>query len=633
MCGIVGFIGSRPAKPILLDGLLTLEYRGYDSAGLALLNREGTDFLVTRCVGQVSGLVAATQGKGETETQGIAHTRWATHGVPSEINAHPHRAGDLVLVHNGIIENYAELREELSEKGIRFESQTDTEVFAQLIEFERKKAMGDAGLVNFRSAPVAQRRDIIFKAFRSAVSKTQGHYSAIFIVLGLEGELFGIQNGAPLVAATFADGMLVASDLQAILPYEKEVLFLKPGTILHLAEGKLHAFTAQDLAPIKYQTTKIEWNQDKVAKDGFDHFMLKEIHQQPMVVADTLSGRMPTEDSDEFIWDNPKAHQALWKNAKRVVLVACGTSYYAAMVAKYHFERWARLSVEVDLASEFRYRQPVLEPGTVVGFLSQSGETADTLAALRMTNEMGLTTFSICNVPESSIMREAAFEYSIKAGPEIGVASTKAFTAQLTVLAALALDVAMLRGVSKEKREQIKEQMASLARLPHDMERLLTRADEFKELGASLASKKTLMYLGRTAMYPISLEGALKVKEISYIHAEGYAAGELKHGPIAMVDSNLAAIVLAPDDEVMRKTLSNLEEIKTRNCMVIGVGDESNKDLRELSDVFVPMPPCSVVVAPMLYVVVMQLLAYGLALKLDRNIDKPRNLAKSVTVE
>lgn len=633
MCGIVGFIGSRPAKPILLEGLLALEYRGYDSAGVALLNQDNTDFAVKRCVGPVSGLVAATAGMGEREVQGIAHTRWATHGVPSEINAHPHRAGDLVLVHNGIIENYAELRETLMGEGVTFESQTDTEVFAQLIESERRRLLESQKISSFAGMPLAARRELMLEAFHRAIKKTQGHYSAIFMVLGLGGEMFGIQNGAPLVAALFQEGMLVASDLQAILPYEKEVYFLNPGTLVHFENGRLNACSAVDLSSVKVKSTKIEWSQDKVAKEGFEHFMLKEIHQQPMVVADTLTGRLPTEDSEHFIWDNPKAHEALWKNAKRVVLVACGTSYYAAMVAKYYFEKWARVSVEVDLASEFRYREPVLEAGTVVGFLSQSGETADTLAALRMVNEMGLTTFSICNVPGSSIMREAAFEYSIKAGPEIGVASTKAFTAQLTVLAALALDVALLRGQPKAEREAIKSQMASLARLPHDMERLLARADEFKNLGASLVSKKTLMYLGRGAMYPISLEGALKVKEISYIHAEGYAAGELKHGPIAMVDKDLAAIVLAPDDDVMRKTLSNLEEVKTRGCSVIAIGDESNRELKNLSDVFVGVPRSSLVTAPILYGVVLQLLAYGLAYKMGREIDKPRNLAKSVTVE
>jgi len=632
MCGIVGFIGNKPAKPILLEGLCALEYRGYDSAGIALLTRDHKDFLVKRSVGPVAGLVEITQGVGESETQGIAHTRWATHGVPTEINAHPHRAGQLVLVHNGIIENYAELREDLKTHGVRFESQTDTEVFAQLIELYRKDVAKKRG-VDFNSATTAQKREVVFEAFHTAIGKTSGHYSAIFIVIGLEGELFGIQNGAPLVAAKAKDGLLVASDLQAILPYEKEVLFLNPGTVLHLGDGKVNTYSVTKMEPMTVKSTRIEWNQDKVEKDGYEHFMLKEIHQQPMVIADTLSGRLPLEDTGSFIWDNPKAHEALWKNAKRVVLVACGTSYYAAMVAKYQFERWARISVEVDLASEFRYRTPVLEPGTVVGFISQSGETADTLAALRMVNEMGLTTFSICNVPGSSILREAAFEYSTKAGPEIGVASTKAFTAQLTILAALALDVAHLRGTPKERTEDLHEQMQSLARLPHDMERVLARAKEFEALGASLSTKKTLMYLGRGAMYPISLEGALKVKEISYIHAEGYAAGELKHGPIAMVDANLAAIVLAPSDEVMRKTLSNLEEIKTRGCTVVGVGDEDNRDLKSLCDVFVGLPKCSPVVAPVVYGVVMQLLAYGLAHKLGREIDKPRNLAKSVTVE
>jgi len=376
---------------------------------------------------------------------------------------------------------------------------------------------------------------------------------------------------------------------------------------------------------------KITWSNEKIAKDGYEHYMLKEIHQQPIVIADTLTGRLPLSGLEKFTWDNPMAHEALWKNVKKLHLVACGTASHAAMIGKYYFERWARLPVEIDIASEFRYRDPVLEVGTLVGVISQSGETADTLAALRLANSRGLTTFSICNVPSSTIMRESNFQYSTKAGPEIGVASTKAFTAQLTVLCALAHDVARLRGYSADLKNF--GSIQDLARLPQDIEKVLADAPRFEKIGASLSPLKTILFVGRGTMYPLALEGALKLKEITYKHAEGYAAGELKHGPIALVDKDLAAIVLAPRDELHSKTLSNLEEIRSRGGKIIGIGEAGDEEFQSLCDDYIGLSKSSWASAPMLYVIPLQLISYGLAKSLGREIDKPRNLAKSVTVE
>ena len=625
MCGIVGYIGTSLAKPVLLEGLTRLEYRGYDSAGFALA--EGNDFLVRRAVGPVQALIDVTTQVGETQRQGIAHTRWATHGAPSEINAHPHRAGLLVLVHNGIIENHAEIKASLVSRGIEFVSQTDTEVFAKLIEFEREQTTKTLK-VSFESLDSAKKIQVVRDSLVKAAAQVHGHYAVLFMVQGLEGHLFGVQNGAPLVAGLPSHGAVIGSDLQALLPHTKSVSFIPVGSIFEITQGEIKYFDSKTLRTIAPKFETIEWSSEKVAKDGFEHFMLKEIYQQPLVVADTLSGRLPADVAQQgpFIWDNPSAHEALWRNVKKVYLIACGTAYHAAMTSKYYFERWARIPVEVDVASEFRYRSPILEPGTVVGVISQSGETADTLAALRLANERGLSTFSVCNVPGSTIMREAKFSYATKAGPEVGVASTKAFTAQLTVLCSLAHDVARMRGFTESQGE-------SIARLPHDMEKVLSQAEHYLKVGASLGDKRTILFVGRGPMYPIALEGALKLKEITYRHAEGYAAGELKHGPIALVDKDLVAIVLAPSDDSLPKTLSNLEEIKSRGGKIIGIGEEGNKAFESLCDAYLPMPKVSWGIAPILYVIPLQLISYGLAKQLGCSIDKPRNLAKSVTVE
>lgn len=617
MCGIVGYVGQQQVKPILLDGLKRLEYRGYDSAGFALFSEK--EFLIKRNAGPVQGLVDVSSGLGAEETMGIAHTRWATHGAPTENNAHPHRADDLVLVHNGIIENYAQIKARLIEEGVHFKSQTDTEVFAQLIEFNRKAIA--------KAQPKLGAEDNLLKALEQSMTEVDGHYAILVMVRSIPHKIYGIQNGAPLVASQLKDGNLIASDIQAIIPYHNEVSFLPKGEILIAEEGKFETLDpkTQKRSPLKVE--RIEWTADKVEKEGFETFMMKEIFQQPMVVADTLSGRLPSSEAEPFIWDHQKAHEVLWKNVKRLYIVACGTSFHAAMTAKYFFEKWARVDCQVDIASEFRYRSPVFEPGTVVGVISQSGETADTLAALRLANEAGVSTFSICNVPNSTIARESGFQYPTKAGPEIGVASTKAFTAQLTILCALALDVARLRGKAELASFQ------ALARLPHDLDRVLKQSEEFIKIGEKVKDQRILLFVGRGTMYPIALEGALKFKELTYLPAEGFAAGELKHGPIAYIDPQVSIITLVPKDEWYAKTISNLEEMRARGGHLITIGTEGDEEAARLSDEFIGLPAQAWGTMPILSVIPLQLLAYGCARALGRNIDKPRNLAKSVTVE
>ncbi len=619
MCGIVGYVGKNQALPILLDGLKRLEYRGYDSAGFALFSKG--NFEIKRNAGPVQGLVDASLECGKTETQGIAHTRWATHGAPNETNAHPHRAGDIVLVHNGIIENYSEIKTMLSREGVKFSSQTDTEVFAQLIEFRRREIA--------KKSEGATAETILLNAMKQAMTEVEGHYAIVLMSQSIPGKIFGIQNGAPLVVSNLKTGALIASDLQAIVPYHNEVCFLPKGEIFVADETGVKLTSASNKG-LSFE--KIDWTADKVEKAGFESFMLKEIFQQPLVVADTLTGRLPVDQKSSFIWDHQKAHEVLWKNVKRLYLIACGTSSHAAMAAKYFFERWARLDCQIDIASEFRYRSPVFEPGTVVGVISQSGETADTLAALRLANQAGVSTFSICNVPNSTIARESGFQYPTKAGPEIGVASTKAFTSQLTILCALALDVARLRGL-QDGKESVQASFTGLARLPQDLDQVLSQSETFMKMGETLKDQRIILFVGRGTMYPIALEGALKFKELTYLPAEGFAAGELKHGPIAYIDPKVTVITLAPKDEWYSKTISNLEEIRARGGHIITIGTEGDEEAKRLSNEFIGLPQSSWGTQPILSVIPLQLLAYGCAKALGRNIDKPRNLAKSVTVE
>jgi glucosamine--fructose-6-phosphate aminotransferase (isomerizing) len=625
MCGIVGYVGNKKIQDVLIEGLERLEYRGYDSAGIALLPKgKKSETLIRRCVGRVAALKEVMKDVTDDFEQGIAHTRWATHGVPSETNAHPHRAGRIYLVHNGIIENYLEIKEELLKDGNTFESQTDTEVFAHLIERELRKVLNGK---DFDSLSTEEKTEKSLEALRNSSKLVEGHYAVLLMVAGLDGVLMGVQAGAPLVAAQTKGELFVASDLQALLSHINQMHFLPAKSIFSGSTDGLN-FYDMNLQKKEIPKTKIDWSPDKIAKGGYEHFMLKEIYEQSAVVADTLSGRLPNEEQG-FIWDFPEVHEVLWKNVDRVVLVACGTAYYAAMTAKYFFEKWAKIQVDVDLASEFRYRSPVLGPNTIVGVITQSGETADTLAALRLAIEKKVKTFAVCNVPASSIAREADVTYPTKAGPEIGVASTKAFTTQLTILSALAQDLGRERGANSQWREHAEE----MARLPHFIETVLARGPEFLKIGGTLERFKTLLVVGRGLMYPIALEGALKIKEISYRHAEGYAAGELKHGPIALIDSSTCAIVLSPKDELSAKSLSNLQEMKARSGWIIGIGEESHESFKKECNEFISLPKSPNSISPMLYVIPLQLLAYGLAKKLGCDIDKPRNLAKSVTVE
>jgi glucosamine--fructose-6-phosphate aminotransferase (isomerizing) len=624
MCGIVGYVGPKNVSDVLIGGLERLEYRGYDSAGVALMPQSKEDVLIKRCVGRVSALKEALQSVKGHFAQGIAHTRWATHGVPSEVNAHPHKAGRTFLVHNGIIENYLEIKEELQRQGQEFESQTDTEVFAHLIENIRYKLLAGR---DFESLSLPEKISNVLESLKLGTQKVEGHYAILVMVAGLEGHLFGVQAGAPLVAGKMIDSLYIGSDLQALLPHLSDMHFLPAKTIFAGYVNHLD-FYDFDLKKKEIPVSRIDWSPDKIAKGGFDHFMLKEIYEQPSVVADTLSGRLPTEELG-FIWDDLEKHRELWKNVDRLHFVACGTAYYAALTAKYFFEKWARIPVEVDLASEFRYRNPVLTKNTIVGVVSQSGETADTLAALRLALDEKVKTFAICNVPGSSISREANVNYQTKAGPEIGVASTKAFSTQLAILSALAQDVARMRGTLVNWQHEAE----ALARVPLLLEQVLTQSKAYLDLGASLERFKTILVVGRGLMYPISLEGALKIKEISYRHAEGYAAGELKHGPIALIDSSTCAIVLNPKDDVSAKTLSNLQEIKARSGWIIGLGVEKHDAFRKECNEYLALPEADWSLSPMLYVVPLQLMAYGLAKQLGCDIDKPRNLAKSVTVE
>ena len=614
MCGIVGYVGQKTALPILLDGLKRLEYRGYDSAGFALFSEN--NFLIKRNAGPVQGLIDLCENLGKTEHLGIAHTRWATHGAPTEINAHPHRAGEIVLVHNGIIENYAQIKERLIKHGAHFSSQTDTEVFAQLIEYHRK-------LLTEKS-PQDNCESILISAMKASMEEVEGHYAILVMSQTVPGKIFGIQNGAPLIAAKLKDGCIIASDIQAIIMYHHEVCFLP--------QGEIFIIDTNDIYAKNLHFEKIDWTADKIEKDGFESFMLKEIYQQPLVVADSLTGRLPTDSKAPFIWDHQKSHEVLWKNAKRLYLVACGTSYHAAMTAKYFFERWARIDCQIDIASEFRYRDPIFEPGTVVGVISQSGETADTLAALRLANAAGISTFSICNVKNSTISRESGFQYPTKAGPEIGVASTKAFTSQLTILCALALDIGRLRGIH-QTGEKSDLSFQALARLPHDLDRILGQAETFIKIGETLKNQRIILFVGRGTMYPIALEGALKFKELTYLPSEGFAAGELKHGPIAYIDKDVSIVVLAPKDEWYAKTISNLEEIRARGGHIIAIGTEGDTETCKVANEFIGLPAAAWGTQPILSVIPLQLLAYGCAKALGRNIDKPRNLAKSVTVE
>jgi glucosamine--fructose-6-phosphate aminotransferase (isomerizing) len=617
MCGIVGYIGSRPAVPIILDGLKRLEYRGYDSAGLAVL--ESNNCLgVRRAQGKLRNLEDALKLSPVEGDYGIGHTRWATHGRPTEENAHPHRDchGDIVVVHNGIVENYLTLKHQLVEEGHKFVTETDTEVIAHLIE---KYYDGN-----------------LEAAVRDAVKQLTGVFALSTISRKDPNKIVAARSGPPVVVGLGDGEYFVASDVPAILGYTRDMFFLADGDMAILTLDGVH-LTDFNGRPVKRQVSHILWDPIMAEKGGYKHFMLKEIYEQPRAVRDTTLGRVGQESGRIFL-DEMDITQREFKEFRQVRIVACGTSWHAALAGKFMIERLARIPVEVDYGSEFRYRDPLVGRDTLTIVISQSGETADTLAAQRAAKHKGSKTLAICNVVGSMITREAAGTLITHAGPEIGVASTKAFTGQLTALFLVGLYLAQVReAVSPETSLKLVER---LLHIPVQLEDILRRDGVYEDLAKTLFRASDFLYLGRGIHFPIALEGALKLKEISYIHAEGYPAGEMKHGPNALIDENLPTVVLAtrdPSDELSRiiyeKTLSNIQEVKAREGIVVAVACDGDEEVAKVADHVIRIGATHDLLLPILEVVPLQLLAYHIAVRRGCDVDQPRNLAKSVTVE
>jgi glucosamine--fructose-6-phosphate aminotransferase (isomerizing) len=624
MCGIVGYVGKKQVVPVIIEGLRRLEYRGYDSAGIAVCGN-GEGLQVRRAEGKLRNLEEVIRLKPLDGTYGIGHTRWATHGRPTEENAHPHRdcTGKIVVVHNGIIENYVTLKKKLIEEGHRFTTETDTEVIAHLVEkYYYKTGNGHR------------------PSLEEAVRKTVGELTGVFALGVLSSDspdkIVAARNGPPAVIGLGKDEYFIASDVPAILYHTRDLFFLSDGDLATITpEGvKLTDFLGNPRTP---QIQHVNWDPIAAEKGGFKHFMLKEIYEQPRSVRDTTLGRISQETGHIFL-DEMQVTEAEFKAAKKINIAACGTSWHAAQAGKFMIERLARIPVEVDYASEWRYRDPIIPPDTLTMLISQSGETADTIAAQREAKSKGSKTIAICNVVGSMITREAAGTIYTHAGPEIGVASTKAFTAQLTALYLFALYVAQTRG--EMSADQAKTAITELLRLPAKLEHLLTRDEECEALAKQYVRAQDFLFLGRGIHYPIALEGALKLKEISYIHAEGYPAGEMKHGPNALIDENLPVVILATrdaNDELSRiryeKTISNLKEVKARSGQVIALATEGDEEIKDAADHVLYIPPAPEELAPILEIVPLQLLAYHIAVRRGCDVDQPRNLAKSVTVE
>ncbi|MGH7207307.1 MAG: glutamine--fructose-6-phosphate transaminase (isomerizing) [Nitrospiraceae bacterium] len=609
MCGIVGYVGNQDAVPILLDGLKRLEYRGYDSAGVAVL-RDGK-IEVRRSVGKLANLEKAVAGKVVSGPVGIGHTRWATHGKPSEQNAHPHRSDGCVLVHNGIIENYLPLKQQLQKEGYRFESETDTEVVAHLI-----------------GRQITQGRSLA-DAVRAATKEIRGSYAIAAICESEAGTLVAARSGCPLVVGRSADATLVASDVMAMLSHTKEVIYLEEGDVA-VVTGSDVCIMDSEGRPVTRAATRITWDAATAEKSGYPHFMLKEIHEQPQAILDTMRGRYRFETGEADLPDiglSPEQFAAVGK----IWIVGCGTSWHAGLVGKYLLEEMVRTPVQVDISSEFRYRDPLVQKDDLFITISQSGETADTLAAAREAKEKGARVVSIVNVVGSTLARESDGVLYTHCGPEIGVASTKAFTGQLTALYLLALHLAYVRGVLNANDGRV--WLERFVSLPKYVEHILKREAEIVAIAKRYHTKRNFLYLGRGINYPIALEGALKLKEISYIHAEGYAAGEMKHGPIALIDKDMPVVVLVPRDRLYEKTVSNLMEVKARNAPVIAFVSEGERDLGKVADAVFTVPDVPALLSPILFTVALQLLAYHIAVLRGTDVDQPRNLAKSVTVE
>ena len=625
MCGIVGYVGKKSVVPVIIEGLRRLEYRGYDSAGIAV-SGNGDGLQIRRAEGKLRNLEEVIRLKPLHGTYGIGHTRWATHGRPTEENAHPHRdcTGRIVVVHNGIIENYVTLKKKLIEEGHKFTTETDTEVIAHLVEkyFAKDKDNGT--------------RPSLEEAVRTTVGLLTGVFALGVISADAPDKIVAARNGPPAVIGLGKDEYFVASDVPAILYHTRDLFFLGDGDLAVVTpEGvQLTDFKGR---PVTRQVQHVTWDPIAAEKGGFKHFMLKEIYEQPRAVRDTTLGRVSQETGHIFL-DEMQITDAEFKAAKKINIEACGTSWHAGQAGKFMIESLARIPVEVDYASEWRYRDPIVASETITLVISQSGETADTIAAQREAKARGSKTLAICNVVGSMITREAAGTIYTHAGPEIGVASTKAFTAQLTALYLFSLYLAQVRGTMNE--QQAAKAVHELTLLPGKLEHLLTRDEDCEQLAKQYVRAQDFLFLGRGIHYPIALEGALKLKEISYIHAEGYPAGEMKHGPNALIDEDLPVVIVAtrdPTNELSmvryEKTMSNLKEVKARSGIVIALATEGDEEIREAADHVLYIPAAPEELSPILEIVPLQLLAYHIAVRRGCDVDQPRNLAKSVTVE
>ena len=611
MCGIVGYIGDKNVYPVLMNGLKRLEYRGYDSTGISILNH---GIKVYKKKGKVSDLESFVADKDLSGTTGIGHTRWATHGEPNDINAHPHVSmkGYFVIIHNGIIENYTVLKKKLVEDGYKFVSETDTEVLANLIEYLYLQEKMTAEL-----------------AVRLALTKVVGAYGILILCKDEPDKIIAARNGSPLVIGIGENEYFIASDATPIVEYTKSVVYLNNEDVAVIKKDELILKTLQNdrLVP---KVQQLDLDLEGIEKAGFDHFMLKEIYEQSHSIQDTFRGRIAADLSDIKLGGLYDVMDRL-VNARRIIIIGCGTSWHAGLVGEYLFEDLARIPAEVEYASEFRYRNPLINKDDVIIAISQSGETADTLAAIHLAKAAGALVLGICNVVGSSIPRETDAGVYTHAGPEIGVASTKAFTAQLTVLAMMAMKIGHIRGYLKDQRYQAL--IRELTGIPAKIEKILSCNEDFKQIARLYKLANNFLYLGRGYFFPIALEGALKLKEISYIHAEGYPAAEMKHGPIALIDARMPVVVIAAKDKSYDKIVSNIQEVKARNGIVIAIVTEGDTVIKNLADHVLEIPQAEEGLTPLLAVIPLQLLSYHIAVMRGCNVDQPRNLAKSVTVE
>jgi len=618
MCGITGYIGNKQAYPIIINGLKRLEYRGYDSAGIMIY--DGVDVNLSKTKGKVSSLEEIIENNPTRKegTIGIGHTRWATHGVPNDVNSHPHtsQSGNLVIVHNGIIENYDTLRKELSSRGYSFQSDTDTEVLVNLIEEVKKQEECKLG-----------------KAVQIALTQVKGAYAIAVFDKEKPNEIIVARLGSPIAIGVGKNNeeFFVASDASPFIEFTKNVMYLEDEEMAIVKLGRdIRVRKIMDDSSVEPTIQKLKLSLEQIEKGGYDHFMIKEIHEQPKAIIDTYRGRML---ANQGIIKMAGVDNNLEKflNARRIIIVACGTSWHAGLVGEYSIEEMARIPVEVEYASEFRYRNPIITPDDVVIAISQSGETADTLAAIKLAKSKGAFVFGVCNVVGSSIARETHAGAYTHAGPEIGVASTKAFTTQITVLSLIALKLAKEKGTLS--KSEFHAYLQKMQLIPNKVQKLLEIDDKVKEIASIYKDAKNCLYLGRGFNFPVALEGALKLKEISYIHAEGYPAAEMKHGPIALIDENMPLFVIATKKGHYEKVVSNIQEIKSRSGKIIAIVTEGDVTVKEIADHVIEIPETEEALIPLLTTIPFQLLSYHIAVMLDKNVDQPRNLAKSVTVE